>query len=65
MRHTQTEVSQALATHQRVALGFVVGTAVVVLLSAVIAGVATLMGRQRQPAPTPSPTTSDRTFQTQ
>lgn len=62
MPTTATATETKLATHQRVAVSFIIGTATMVLMAVAIAGVITLV--TNQPAPAATVPSADQTFQT-
>lgn len=62
MARARSAVTTELATHTKVALGFVVATASVVIVSAVATMILTLVARPAAPTTTPA---ADRTFRTQ
>ncbi len=52
-----------MATHQKIAVGFIVATATMVLASAIVAGIATLVANGSKTATKLNPPT-DRSFET-
>ncbi len=60
MPRIKADVATKLETHQKIALGFIVGTALMVLVSVILAGTGTLTAKRTNLISSPS----DRTFQT-
>ncbi|MBI3115646.1 MAG: hypothetical protein HYZ09_04120 [Candidatus Kerfeldbacteria bacterium] len=63
MTQVATETKTQLATHQRVAVSFILGTATMVLVSVIVAAIITLTINQSATT-TSFPVEGDRTFET-
>lgn len=64
MAKLDTKVATQLTTQRKIALGFIVGTAIMVVVSVVLASIGTLVANRQAATRTPT-ASSDRTFVTQ